>query len=216
MQQLDPTREEYDSFLIPAATSAADAPNADTEDDDSPVQVIETEGKRQLVGYAVVWGAVSSPRRDGFRHRFARGSVSWTTPTLALWHHDPATPLASTSNATLAVTEDDHGAKVTITLDETTDGSNAFTRVKNRLVAGMSFGGRRLAYDRSDNPKVIDVTSFVADEVSVTIIPAMTETNIVTADQTDELAKSAQAMKESQMKSQHNQLSKIRLAMLKP
>jgi HK97 family phage prohead protease len=206
-------REEYDSFVIPPT-----APTDDIEDDDADqtITTIEADGKRQLIGYAVVWGAISSPRRDGFKHQFFRGSITWTSTVFALWHHDYASPLASTGNSTLTVIEDDHGAKVTIDLDATTDGNNAFERVKNRLVDGMSFGGRRLAYDRTDDPKVIKVTAFIADEVSVTIIPAMAETAIVTAAQTDDLQKSIQQKKESDMRIQKTNLAQIKLALLRP
>ncbi|HWE95748.1 MAG TPA: HK97 family phage prohead protease [Tepidisphaeraceae bacterium] len=215
-QQLN-EREEYDSFVIPPAAATPDAPDGDdTEDDGQPVQIIEQDGKRQLVAYAVVWGAVSSPRRDGFRHRFARGSIVWTDPTTALWHHDYGTPLSSTANTTLKIEEDDYGAKATIDLDQTTDGTNAYQRVKDRLVTGMSFGGRRVAYDRTDDPKVIDVTRFIADEISLTILPAMTETNVVTSDKANELKNSSQAQKEYAMKSQKDRLDKFRLALLRP
>jgi hypothetical protein len=209
-------REEYDSFVIPPPAVTPDAPDGDdTEDaDGQPVEIIEKDGKRQLVAYAVVWGAVSNPRRDGFRHRFQRGSIVWTNPTAALWHHDFGTPLSSTANATLKIEEDDYGAKATIDLDVTTDGTNAYERVKNRLVTGMSFGGRRIAYDRTDDPKVISVTRFIADEISLTILPAMTETNVVTADKADDLQKSVQQQKDYAMQSQKKSLDKFKLAIL--
>jgi HK97 family phage prohead protease len=210
MQQLN-DREEYDSFVIPAA------PTEDIEDDDADqtITTVDADGKRQLQGYAIVWGAISSTRRDGFKHQFFRGSITWTSTVFALWHHDYASPLASTGNSTLTVTDDDHGVKVTIDLDQTTDGANAFERVKNRLVNGMSFGGRRLAYDRTDDPKVIKVTAFIADEVSVTIIPAMTETAIVTAANSDDLKKSIQQKKDQEMRMQKDQLRRIQLAQLR-
>ena len=204
--------ERYDTFVIPPA-----APDAqeDTEDDGQPVKVEDKDGKHQLVAYAVVWGAVSSPRRDGFRHRFNRGSIKWTLPTLALWSHDFNTPLASTQNNTVTITEDDYGALATIDLDNTTDGNNAYERVKNRLVTGMSFGGRRIAYDRTPDPKVIDVTSFLAEEISLTILPAMQETNVVTLDKSNEL-KPADMPMQNEMQKQRQTLSKIRLSLLKP
>ena len=201
---------QYDSFPIPQPE--------DQENDDAgtPIETVDADGKRQLIGYAVVWGAVSSVMRDGFKHRFARGSIKWQTPTAALWHHDYASPLGSTSNSTLTISEDEHGVKVVIDLDATTDGTNAFTRVKNKQVSGMSFGGRRLAYDRTDDPKIIDIISFVADEVSVTMVPAMSETIVTTAGQKEDLQKSVETKKDFAMQMQKMKLDKIKLSMLKP
>jgi HK97 family phage prohead protease len=211
MQQLN-DREEYDSFLIPQSSSQS---SEDQEDEPSAIQTVDADGKRQLIGYAVVWSAISGVRRDGFRHQLFRGSITWSQSVYALWSHDIATPLASTINNTLTITEDDHGVLVTIDLDATTDGNNAFERVKNRLVDGMSFGGRRLAYDRTDDPKIIKVTAFIADDVSLTIIPAMAETTIVTAANSDDLQKSLQATKESQMRTQKDHLDRLKLAQLR-
>jgi HK97 family phage prohead protease len=203
-------REEYDTFLIPPATD-----QQDTEDeDDQPIQIVDANGKKQLVGYAVVWGAVSSVRRDGFKHRFSKGVITWTKPTAALWNHDYGTPLGGTKNNTLTIIEDDYGAKVTIDLDDSSDGTNAFIRVKNKLVDGMSFGGRRVAYDRTSDPKIIDITGFLADEVSLTLIPAMTETAVTTADKSDELQKNMQAQKERAMRFQKSVIEKSKLALL--
>lgn len=207
--------EQYDAFVIPQAPADAQ-PDTEDGEGDGAIKAVEQDGKRQLVGYAVVWGAISSPRKDGFRHRFNRGSIKWSTPTLALWHHDTGTPLASTDNGTLTVQEDDYGVRVTIDLDDTTAGDDAWKRVNSRLVRGMSFGGVRLAYDRTDNPRIIDVTSFIGGEVTLTPLPAMTETNVVTADQADQLQKIPAGQKENSMAMQKSQLDKLKLALLQP
>jgi HK97 family phage prohead protease len=200
---------KYDTFVIPNN-------GEDTEDETNPITVQETDGKKQLVGYAVVFGAASDVRRDGFKHRFQKGSITWTSPVNALWNHDYGTPLASTSNTTLQLIEDDFGIKVILDLDSTTDGSNTFTRVQNRLVSGMSFGGRRISYNKDPNdPTTIDVTGFVADEVSIVLSPGMTETNIVTSSNTNALeANKQQVIKQHQMKSQLIALDKSKLIML--
>jgi phage head maturation protease len=80
----------------------------------------------------------------------------------------------------------------------------------------MSFGGRRLAYDRTDDPKIIDIISFVADEVSVTMVPAMSETIVTTAGQKEDLQKSVETKKDFAMQMQKMKLDKIKLSMLKP
>jgi HK97 family phage prohead protease len=201
MQPNELDRENYDSFLIPQSSSQS---SEDQEDEPSAIETVDADGKRQLIGYAVVWSAISGVRRDGFRHQFFRGSITWSQSVYALWSHDISTPLASTINNTLTITEDDHGVLVTIDLDATTDGNNAFERVKNRL-----------AYDRTDDPKIIKVTAFIADDVSLTIIPAMAETTIVTAANSDDLQKSLQATKESNMRTQKDHLDRLKLAQLR-
>jgi uncharacterized protein len=209
MEQLE--IEQYDTFTPPAA-----APADTTEQDDSPVTVTDADGVKQLSGYAVVWGAISTVRRLGKRHRFSRGSIIWQQPTIALWNHDYSIPLASTENATLVITEDDYGALATITLDNTTDGQNAFQRVLNRLVTGMSFSGTPQAFAATELTDVLDVTSFTVREVSLTIIPAMVETNIVTAGNESDLKKSLQDQKDNGMSLQKNILDRIKLALMKP
>jgi HK97 family phage prohead protease len=213
----DNERYDYDGLWTPppAGPAAPAAAPEDVEGEPEAIEAIDKDGKRTLFGYAVVWGAISSPRRDGFRHRFAKGSITWASPTFALWSHDTATPLGSTANQTLVIEEDDHGAKVTINLDSTTEADTALIRVRDRLVNGMSFGGRRLAYDRSADPKVIDVTAFVADDVSLTIIPAMVETSVVTADQA-QLLDDEKKKKGLTTQLQKTMLERIKLSILKP
>jgi HK97 family phage prohead protease len=196
-------REQYDAFTMPPAVATAG------DDDEEPIESITLDGARRLIGYCVVWGAVSDVRRDGFRHRYARGVIRWADVVDALFQHSLANPLGSTRNNTLSVVEDDYGAKATIALDDTTDGENTYKRVKSKLVVGMSFGGVRLSYTRSPDPKIIDITGFVADEVTVTISPGMTETHIVTAENVADLVKRKAA-------AQRQQLDRIQLRMYSP
>ncbi|HEX8342844.1 MAG TPA: HK97 family phage prohead protease [Tepidisphaeraceae bacterium] len=172
-------------------------------------QIVEQDGGRTLVGYAVVWGAVSDLRADGFRHRFNRGSILWAPTVHALWAHSYASPLASTANKSLVIGEDDTGVRVEIKLDDTTDGENTLKRVRSGLVAGMSFGGRRIGFTRAEG-NVIDITRFVATEVSVLPNPSMAETVISAGDQAVEKMRAAQA------RTTKNKLDTIRLAMLRP
>jgi hypothetical protein len=161
------------------------------------------------VGYAVVWGAVSDLRADGFRHRFNRGSILWAPTVHALWAHSYAAPLASTANKSLVIGEDDTGVRVEINLDDTTDGENTLKRVRSGLVAGMSFGGRRISFVRAEG-NVIDITKFVATEVSALPNPAMVETVIGAGDE------AVEKMRAAQRRNANNRLDTIRLAMLRP
>lgn len=195
-------REHYESFAV--AEDAAP----------SPVEIAGESDSRTIVGYAVVWGAISSVRADGFRHFYERGSIQWAPVVNVLWHHGLATPLASTRNGTARIVEDDIGAKLIADLDETTDGQNALIRVRSRLVTGMSFGVSRdpAAVEPTGEPRVIRVTRAICDEVTLTIDPAMTATAIVPASESENLLR---AMKERKAREQKNKLTQSRLAMLR-
>ena len=162
----------------------------DVDDDGGSVQLLDADGKRTVVGYVIVWGAHSSVRSDGKRHVYNRGSVTWADPTNAFWHHQASAPIGSTANGTLRINEDDHGVKVEIDLDpETTIGRDVYQYVKSRLAQGMSFGGTRYASKPTNDPTVIEVTRFVANDVTITVTPSMTETQVVTADNSEQLSK---------------------------
>src|SRR4051812_35448932 len=113
-------REQYEAFAVAKGAT-------------NPVEVIEGDGKRTLVGYAVVWGAVSSVRADGYRHQYMRGSIEWEPTVNALWAHSLAHPIGSTANGTLRITEDEIGARVEIDLPLTTVGNDTLENVRTRL-----------------------------------------------------------------------------------
>lgn len=142
-----------------------------------PVELVENGGSRTLQGYAVVWGAISTPK-DGKRYYFEPKSIEFTPEVLALWHHDYGTPLASTGNGSLRIVQDAKGVAVEIDLLDTTAGSDTYANVKARLVRGMSFGGFILDAQPTADPNIYRVTRFIADEVTVTPRPAMIETSI--------------------------------------
>lgn len=175
----------------------------------------EGSDSRTVVGYAVVWGAISTLRADGFRHVFERGSIVWAPVVNALWHHSLLAPLASTGNGSLRVVEDDIGARVSIDLDETTDGQNALIRVRNRLVVGMSVGIFRAPNDwaPTEDPTVRRITRAIANEVTLTVDPAMAATRIVTADDGKNLARE---MKERKAREAKQRLNQVRLTLLRP
>lgn len=153
---------------------------ADNAADNKPIELQDSNGKRTLVGYAVVWGAISAPRADGNRYFFSQNTITWETPTFALWCHDFSRLLAGTNNNTLRMAEDDIGLRVEIDLDNTTDGDNTNERVANKLATGMSFGVKWLKTDvkSTPNPTVFGVLKAIGNEVTVTPIPAMAETSI--------------------------------------
>lgn len=189
-----------------AADEAATATN--------PVGVLEAadgQDRRTITGYAVVWGAKSWPSLfDGSRYRFAKGSIEWTPEVFALWHHQYARPLGSTANGSLRLTEDDTGVRVEIDLDDTTDGRDLFQNVKSRLVRGMSFGGLMDGCKLSaDDPNTYDVVHFVADEVTATIVPSMTETQLQ--------IKTEYTRKQQEVfRAQRRELDRLKLALLQP
>lgn len=135
------------------------------------------EAKRSLVGYPVVWGAMSDPR-GGKRYRFNKGSVSWNDPTFVYWNHNDNEPLAGTPDKSLRLSEDDKGIKAEMDLIDTEAGRDSYTKVKSGLVKGMSFAGRMLKTEEKDKG-IIDVYGFAADDVTITHRPAMKEAEVI-------------------------------------
>src|SRR3989442_1247147 len=72
-----------------------------------------------LVGYPMVWGAVSTDR-GGYRVRLLKGSPRFVEVTRALFHHDFRDLLADTFSNTLRLPPaDDYGQPVEIELPDT-------------------------------------------------------------------------------------------------
>jgi HK97 family phage prohead protease len=135
-----------------------------------------------LTGYALVWNQKSSDR-GGFKVTLAKNSAKFTATTYGLWNHSYDSPLACTDNGTLTLTPDDYGVKATMQLPDTTAGRDAYENVKTGLVKGMSFGmlmdGAEFTTAMDDSGDEVDTfTSFQADEVTITPIPAFTGTSI--------------------------------------
>lgn len=131
-------------------------------------------GMPTLTGYAIVWNALSNDR-GGWQARIAPGTVSFATPTAALFHHDYRLPLGTTENQTLRLSTDDYGVKVEIDLPPTTGGKDTAILVARRDVRGMSFN---MTTDPSgpivvtDGKSVKTLDPFTIDEVTVTMVPA--------------------------------------------
>lgn len=133
-----------------------------------------------LTGYPIVWNVLSSDR-GGYFVRLLPGSAQFTPEVRALWNHDYADLLASTRTGTLRLKEDDIGIKCEIDLPNTTAGRDVAELVRTGLIAGMSFGMTDFPQgeDTSENGvTILNARSYTVDEVTVTPIPAFTQTSI--------------------------------------
>jgi phage head maturation protease len=86
--------------------------------------------------------------------------------------------------------------------------------VKSRLVRGMSFSGIRNVNDFAPtaDPNVIRITRIVADDVTLTVSPAMVETAVVVANSKNLSVE----MKERARRDANSKLNMFRLALMKP
>jgi HK97 family phage prohead protease len=133
-----------------------------------------------VAGYAIVWNALSDDR-GGYRVRLLPGSAKFTTPAHALLHHDFSKVLGTTRNGSLRVASDAYGVRVEIDLPDTSDGRDVEELIEGRYVEGMSFSmvdapaGELVT---ENGGKVLNVTAFTCDEVTITAIPAFTDTSV--------------------------------------
>lgn len=145
--------------------------------------------KTTLTGYPIVWGATSSDR-GGYKVRLAKDSANFTDTALALWHHDFSKPLAGTANDSLRIGQADAiGIPVEIDLDlNTTAGKDAYAYVSSQLVGGMSFsmanGFEEYSESKEGDDRIINVSKYTVDEVTVTPIPAFSATTVDVKDNT--------------------------------
>lgn len=133
-----------------------------------------------LEGYCMVWNVLSSDR-GGFKVRLLPGSATFATPTHALYHHDYTHVIGNTANGTLRMYPDDYGVKVQIDLPDTTSGRDCEELVEGRYVTGMSFSmvTSPVATETVEGGEtILNVSSFVCDEVTITPIPAFTDTTL--------------------------------------
>lgn len=133
-----------------------------------------------LTGYALVWNTLSSDR-GGYKVRLRKDSARFAVPTHALFHHDFSAVLGSTGNGTLRLSPDDYGVRAEIDVPDTTLGRDVAELVRRGDVRGMSFA-------MVDDPvattvteggtKIVDATSFLVDEVTITAVPAFDEATV--------------------------------------
>lgn len=136
--------------------------------------------KCTLTGYALVWNVLSSDR-GGYVVRLLPDSATFTPRVLAFWNHDSRDTIGSTSNGTLRLTTDQYGVKVEIDLPDTTAGRDLAVLVERGDIVGMSFGmtdtpeGERVT---ENGQAILNASRYVVDEVTVTAIPAFTQSSI--------------------------------------
>lgn len=162
----------------------------------------EQEGQITLSGYAMVWNTLSDDR-GGYVVRLKPGSPRFYTPTVALFGHNWESVLGNTANQTLRLIADDHGLRVDMDLPATTTANDVAELVEDQYVAGMSFSmiqddAFKAEEIEENGQTILEVTSFLCDEVSVLVDPAFVDTQIeVAADQEPAPEPSMMAKKDS-------------------
>jgi hypothetical protein len=135
-----------------------------------------------LQGYPILWNELSSDR-GGYVVRLIKDAAQFTTPTMALFHHDFKAVLGNTANQTLRIlAADDTGIPVEIDLPNTTVANDVAELVSKGYITGMSFSMANGFEDYTEEKKgdqfIINVSKFTCDEVTITGIPAFTGTSI--------------------------------------
>lgn len=133
-----------------------------------------------VIGYPILWNVLSTDR-GGYKVRLLPGSATFTTPTLALYHHDFQSVIGTTDNTTLRLTPDDIGVKCEIDLPNTSTGRDVAELIAKRYVRGMSFAmvsTPRGVKTVENGETILDVEAFAADEITITPIPAFQQTDV--------------------------------------
>lgn len=145
------------------------------------VEVRETDGKRTLVGYAVVWDS-DTTIGDYFVERIAPGAFTKALrgDILALYDHDMGRVLGRTRAKTLRLIEDNHGLKVEIDVPDTSDGNDLWVLVGRGDVSGMSFAFRATKQEWDESGPMPKRTVIEAElfEVTATANPAYPDTTL--------------------------------------
>ncbi|TPK18070.1 HK97 family phage prohead protease [Mesorhizobium sp. B2-5-7] len=145
------------------------------------VEVREADGKRTLVGYAVVWNS-DTTIGDYFVERIAPGAFTKALrgDILALYDHDTGRVLGRTRSKTLRLSEDSHGLKVEIDVPDTSDGNDLWTLVGRGDVSGMSFAFRAIKQEWDEGGEMPKRTVIEAElyEVTATASPAYPDTTL--------------------------------------
>jgi uncharacterized protein len=150
-----------------------------------------TEGPSKIAtlsGYAILWNVLSSDR-GGYKVRLLPGSAAFAVPTLALFHHDFGKVIGNTANGTLRITSDATGVKVEIDIPDTATGNEVVTLVDRRDVTGFSFSMVNTPVSdvtREDGQAVVNCSSYLVDEITVTAIPAFVQTDCTAEFEDDE------------------------------
>jgi HK97 family phage prohead protease len=135
-----------------------------------------------MTGYPIVWNVLSTDR-GGYSVRLMPQSACFFAAVAALYDHDWGQVLGTNSAKTLRIgAPDEIGIPVEIDLPNTTYGRNTAVLVARGDVKGMSFsmmnGFEQSFASTEGNQRVLNVTKFTVDEVSVLVDPAFTQTSI--------------------------------------
>ena len=138
---------------------------------------------QKLVGYVVEWNSRSEPLFD-FVEQFAVNAFSQSLASdqdvRALFEHDHTKLLGRTRAGTLSLTEDSIGLRFELTPPDTTLGRDLLVSVERGDISGMSFGFRTLNdnWDFEQTPILRTVNSAELVEITVTSMPAYTESSV--------------------------------------
>jgi hypothetical protein len=175
-----------------------------------------------IKGYALVWNVLSSDR-GGYKVRLLPGSAKFTSTVHALYHHEwTGGPLGDTQTNTLRILPaDDYGIPVEIDLPDTTNGRDTLELVRTGRMTGMSFAmiGKPTSHEtEEDGETVLNAEAYEVDEVTVTALPAFTQTVVAVKpdpepEQLSADKKNPESGKESARQSR--KLSELRLSVLK-
>ena len=100
---------------------------------------------------------------------------------MALFNHDPAMPVARTTNGSLKLSEDSRGLSIIIAPIATTYADDMMEAVRTGVIDAMSFGFNVRAdrFERRENGKVTRVIEDVdLHEVSIVTFPANPDTSV--------------------------------------
>lgn len=145
-------------------------------------------GTRQLSGYAVAFNQPSQPLPfTEYISPHAFDDVDFSQVRL-LYAHDFNNILARVDSGTLSLKTDDKGLFFVADIPDTTLGNDVYTNVKNGNIKGLSFNAQidpnnGDAWEQGADGKVIHTINHFASlaEISLTPIPAYTETSVQVA-----------------------------------
>jgi hypothetical protein len=147
---------------------------------------IRNDGGRLLRGYASVF---SSPSEWlGFREVVAPGafarSLSSGRDIKALVEHDPARIVGRTENGSLELHEDEHGLRVRIDPNDSSEGRDLTENIRTGLLSQMSIGFRVLeeTWENRGGEEFRTLVEVDLVEVSIVADPAYTSTEIGVSD----------------------------------
>lgn len=144
------------------------------------VRAAKADGKRQLVGYAVVYGTRSQDL-GGFVEVIAPGAFTASIQSddiRALWNHDDNIVLGRTKSGTLQLVDEARGVRVAI--DAPAGAGQQIESIERGDVDGMSFGFYvdRDAWAMVDNLPVRTVLQARLVEVSPVAFPAYLSSSV--------------------------------------